>query len=218
MGNKSLSVLTFVIGVAVGVLASRRYFDKKYWGIAQEEIESVKEVYHRKRQQGNTETVTPESKEEELPEEDTTVLHQEGDKTVIQYAAILSNQKYKNVDYNNLKQTVDEVAKDEDIEYKRKEDQELGEPYIISPEEFGEDHDYEQVSLTYYNDRILANENDDQITDIEGLVGLEALETFGEYEDDSVFVRNDRLKVEFEILLDNRNFSDIIKRKPHEVD
>lgn len=88
-------------------------------------------------------------------------------------------------------------------------------PYVISPDEFGEIDDYEQVSLTYYADQILADENDDMIEDIEDIVGWDSLTHFGEYEDDSVFVRNDRLKCDYEILLDDCPYSDIIKRMPH---
>ena len=44
------------------------------------------------------------------------------------------------------------------------------------------------------------------------IVGEESLNHFGEYEDDSVFVRSDRLKCDYEILLDQRNYSDVVKR------
>ena len=34
-------------------------------------------------------------------------------------------------------------------------------PYVISPEEFGEVEEYEKISLTYYADEVLADENDE---------------------------------------------------------
>lgn len=85
-------------------------------------------------------------------------------------------------------------------------------PYTISPDEFGEMDDYEKISLTYYSNFILTDENDEIVDDVENVVGLESLETFGEYEDDSVFVRNDRLKCDYEILLDQRKYSDVAMR------
>ncbi len=88
-------------------------------------------------------------------------------------------------------------------------------PYIIPPEEFGEFEGYETISLTYYADGILADDNDVKIDDVEDIIGSESLEHFGEYEDDSVFVRNDRLKSDYEILLDQRDYSDVIKNKPY---
>ncbi|MBQ8135446.1 MAG: hypothetical protein IJ192_13755 [Clostridia bacterium] len=88
-------------------------------------------------------------------------------------------------------------------------------PYVISPKEFGEFEDYETISLTYYADGILADDNDVMIDDVENIIGTESLDHFGEYEDDSVFVRNDRVKCDYEILMDQRKYSDVIKNKPY---
>ena len=52
------------------------------------------------------------------------------------------------------------------------------------------------------------DEDDSPIVDIEYLVGEDSLDHFGEYEDDSVFVRNDDLKTDFEILLDEASYYD----------
>ncbi len=84
----------------------------------------------------------------------------------------------------------------------------VSEPYIIAPEEFGE-CDYDTESLTYYSDGVLTDDCDNPVADIENTVGLESLNSFGEYEDDSVFVRNDRLKTDYEILLDERKYTDV---------
>lgn len=75
-------------------------------------------------------------------------------------------------------------------------------PYVIPPDEFGEVEGYETISLTYYSNYILADENDEIVEDVENTVGSESLSHFGEYEDDSVFVRNDMRKCDYEILLD----------------
>ena len=91
-------------------------------------------------------------------------------------------------------------------------------PYVISPEEFGEFEDYERISLSYYADQILADEDDEKVEDVDNVVGLESLIHFGEFEDDSVFVRNDRLKCDYEILLDQRTYSDIIRQRPHQME
>ena len=66
----------------------------------------------------------------------------------------------------------------------------------IPPEEYGEIDDYQCLSFTYYADGVLADEDDTMIINdhIENTIGSEALSTFGRYEDDSVFVRNDKRK------------------------
>lgn len=87
--------------------------------------------------------------------------------------------------------------------------------YVIPPESFNE-IGYETESLTYYADKVLVDEVGNIIHDIDGTVGHNSLETFGEYEDDSVFVRNDILKKDYEILLDMRTYYDAEKAKrPH---
>ena len=75
---------------------------------------------------------------------------------------------------------------------------------MISPDEFGEFEDYRTINLSYYADEVLADEDDNIIEDIEGTVGEESLSHFGEYDDDAVHVRNDRIKCDYEILLDER--------------
>ena len=74
-------------------------------------------------------------------------------------------------------------------------------PYVISPEEFDDNDEYETESLRYYEDHVLTDMYDNIIDDIEGTVGEESLTHFGEFEDDSVFVRNDDKKIDYEILL-----------------
>lgn len=90
-------------------------------------------------------------------------------------------------------------------------------PTIITPEEFGEKEGYEQVSLTWYADEVLADMDDHRLDDaeIEQKVGHDAMEHFGEYENDSVFIRNDELKCDYEILMDHRKYADVLEDKPY---
>ena len=89
---------------------------------------------------------------------------------------------------------------------------------MISPEEFGEFEEYEKISLTYYSNNILADENNEVIEDVEETIGVDSLTHFGEYEDDSVFVRNDARKCDYEILLDQRSYAEVVKQMPHRVE
>ena len=87
-------------------------------------------------------------------------------------------------------------------------------PYIIPPEEFGETG-YDLISLTYYADGILADDCDAIVEDMEDTVGFDSLNHFGDYEDDSVFVRNDERQCDYEILMDVRDYTDVVKNKPY---
>ena len=54
------------------------------------------------------------------------------------------------------------------------------------------------------------------MSDIAETVGNDFQTHFGEYEDDSVFIRNPARKCDYEILLDYRKYADILKLKPPE--
>lgn len=84
--------------------------------------------------------------------------------------------------------------------------------YVITPEEFGTLDGYDEESLVYYKgDNVLAYESGKSITfkEMEEMVGAESLNHFGEYEDDSVYVRNNINKCDYEILMDLRKYSDV---------
>ena len=72
--------------------------------------------------------------------------------------------------------------------------------------------------MNYYEDGVLADDWDEPIEDIDKVVGKDSLTHFGEYEDDSVYVRNDRLKCEYEILMRVGKFADKIKDDSSEVE
>lgn len=93
---------------------------------------------------------------------------------------------------------------------RKEEDEDMDAPYTITPEEFS-DSDYNTETLTYWADGVVTDMDDEPLSDdqIEELIGEDSLNHFGEYEDDSVFVRNDRLRTDYEILADTRNYGDI---------
>lgn len=80
--------------------------------------------------------------------------------------------------------------------------------YIITPDEFGEETNNSIRSLTYFSDGILADDSG-EIINIDDTIGHEALTAFGEYEEDSVHVRNNRLCIDFEVLLDSHKYSEV---------
>lgn len=172
--TKMSTFLVFLAGCALGSAGTYYYIKDKYERIAQEEIDSVKQVYAKRAEQ---DTPRP------------AVTFEKPDLTA--YA-----DKIRECNYNATSETPEEVESHPA-------------PYVISPEEFGEKSGYDQVSLTYYADLVLADENDEVVENADEIVGMAALDSFGQYEDDSVFVRNDALSCDYEILLDQRLFSQV---------
>ena len=194
MSSKGLTFLAFIAGAGIGSVCTWQLLKRKYELIAQEEIDSVKAAY------AERESVEKAGKS-----------FVKGFRDGLKVAEDRTPKDVDDMDfkrYTDYSKTVEEKKGEAFVE----------KPYVISPEEFGEFEEYEKISLTYYADEVLADENDEEVDDVEEIVGKGSLNHFGEYEDDSVFVRNDRLKCDYEILLDQRNYSDVVKTMPHRME
>ena len=211
MNSKFLNFAMFVFGAAIGSAVTWKYIKEKYEQIAQEEIDSVKETFSK---------VEPKNKNHGKVEENHAQVRAERENNksnIVEYAAKLQENGYTN--YSNMSNGPEKNNKPS-VSVKEEDNKQMvdGGPYVIPPEEFGEFDDYEKISLTFYADKVLTDDDDQLIDNIEEIVGNKALESFGDYEDDSVFVRNNKLKCDYEILLDQRKYLDVIKGRPQEVD
>jgi len=192
----------FMAGLTVGAATAWLCLRKRYEQIAQEEIDSVKATYaERKVSTNNNSSDKTPMNHKEISNDESNKIKADRAKLkpdLVDYAAKLAEKGYTNYSMPNEKN----VKEEETVTMTDK-------PYVISPDDFGDMDDYAQISLTYYSDDILADEDDEIIEDVEETVGIDFAEHFGDYEDDSVFVRNDRLKCDYEILRDNRPYSDV---------
>lgn len=182
-------VLWFAAGAVIGAAVTGNYFKTKYERLYEEDVESVKRAFSMPQQSEPVEGDT----------EHANVLAPTPDE-VIKYNSIISEQGY-----GKSTAPVDSVEK---------EVKGVPRPYVISPVEFDTVDDYEVFSLIYYADGVLADEQGNLIEDVDGMVGRDSLNHFGEYEDDSVHVRNDALECDFEILRDLSKYSDTYHAGP----
>lgn len=191
--------ISFAIGAGIGSFATWYYAKEKYKKIAQEEIDSVKQVFA---------TLNSEKDENNSGNQQNTTVY-EDKPDLNEYMKTVMKNKY--TDYS--KSSSDEDITDSDDE--EPEEPEFKDPYVISPDEYGEAFGYSTISLSYTSDKKVIDENYEIVENVDEIIGLESLNHFGDYEDDSVFVRNERLKVDYEILLDQRAYPDIIKSHPY---
>lgn len=88
-------------------------------------------------------------------------------------------------------------------------------PYIITIDEYNEDHahDYDKLTLTYYEeDDVLADDDDSAVEDPDNLVGEDALTKFGQWSKDKniVYVRNEDISTDFEIIRKAGSYAEIV--------
>ena len=81
-------------------------------------------------------------------------------------------------------------------------------------DEFGFFEDYEEITLTYYADDILADDQDRIIEDKESIIGRDALSRLTNTDDETVYVRNEKLKVDYEICYDYKRFAEVMDEQP----
>lgn len=168
----------FAVGAAVGSAVTWRVLKTKYEQIANEEIASVKEIYAMKNNK--------EESEEESDDDDYDDTVDEDD--IKNLADIISRNGYN--DEETIKEGIKKMNNG---------------PYVISPDEYDE-NDYETETLYYYPNGVLTDVYDNVIEDIDEIIGMDSLKHFGEYEDDSVFVRDDESEIDYEILLQPEDY------------
>lgn len=196
--RKLTNTLIFFTGVVAGAAGAWYFLKERYEALTEEEIESVKAAYAA-REQALTDEV-------EETKGHLAAQYQPPEKPDLKdYAKKLQEEGY--VDYSRT------VAPGRPTTRKEEPLPVSPTPYVISPEEFGEMDGYTQISLTYFADGVVADEDDEPLEDAEEIIG-DALDHFGEYEDDSVFVRNDAKRCDYEILKDNRRFHEARRNRP----
>ena len=189
MSETVKKIFIFVAGAGLGAFATWQFLKNKYEQIANDEIASVKEAYNKKNDISSDESEEDESQEKTAN------------------GKLVETALPSEEEVNEYKKIVSNYTSNENEEEKGVTNMPRG-PYVIKPEEFG-NMDYDLVSLEYYADKVLVDEDDHPIQDVEYMVGEDSLEHFGEYEEDAVYVRNDLIKTDFEILLvESRYYED----------
>lgn len=182
------NVLIFLGGAAIGSVVTWKLIEKKYKDLADEEIASVVETFKNRKKTKKT--------KEEIKEVVTAVLEKQPTDEVVANEIIIDRQ-YSIEDAGDYEVNIEQHKSTV--------------PYVIMPEEFGEYTEYGTKHLTYYADGVLADEIDNPVTsaDMETMIGPDALDHFGEYEDDSVYIRDEINEIDYEILKSEKLFSEI---------
>ena len=184
MSNGIKYFVTFTLGAAVGSVAAWSLLKSKYQQLAKEEIEEVREYYRNKEEEIEAEV------DADVHASDWEACDEEPTTNFNEYESLTASYTGQEGGSEEMRET----------------------PYVITPEEFASDDEYQSESLTLYACGTLTDDFDNPIEDIEAMVG-DALDHFGEYEDDSVFVRNDHYKCNYEILKDVRTFDSAMKAR-----
>lgn len=176
------NVFIFLGGAAIGSIVTWKVLDEKYKKLADEEIESVVDVFNKRKEELETKH---KNKEE--------------------YSTIIENAEYK-IENDILQQETtskeNTTKTTKNKKSKNKEDQ----VYIIDIDDFGDIDEYSTKTWVYYSDGVLADEFENVVETPSMFLG-EALTSMKD-EDESIYVRNDILKCDYEIIKSEKAYGD----------
>ena len=201
--SKIKGLLIFAAGAVAGTVAGIGISKRHFEAIAAQEINEVRDYYRKANKE------LEEQKEEQKEEQENTKKEEVVEETIEEYNNIIK--------YGNYVST--EEIDDEEDDYSDDE------PYIIDPSEFGNNGNYATQTCTYFADGVLVDDVDEVIEDPEKLVGNLHVDIFRDFDATSVYVRNDWMKMDFEILKDDWFWSDFDNvpsnpeayKKPHQL-
>lgn len=189
MNKTLLAIGGLIVGGVSGFFIGKFVYAKKYKQISDKEISEVREAY--KSYFSKKKSVKPAPQK---PFETRSTLQETQPKeTVVDYS-----EKYREEadQYRTASPVLD-----------RKEQPANSKITVLTPEEFRESSKNAKT-LIYYKDGVLADTFGNVIKDINGEVGPEALKTFGLYDDESVYVRNDNNDFDYEIIRSPKTYVD----------
>lgn len=193
------NLLCFVTGAAIGSVVTWKLIEKKYKDLADEEIESVIETFKNRKPR-----ITKDNVKETVEK---VINKYKEPKEIVE--DIVTSERYSI-------ENEEEIDEDDESNYTVNIDNDdtVITPYVIEPERFGEYNEYGTKTLTYYADNVLTDEIDNPITSEEmvTMIGPDALDHFGEYEEDSVYIRDEMNEMDYEILKSEKKFSEIPER------
>lgn len=220
MDKKIIGTLSFIFGAVAGAIGAKLYFEKKYQTQMTKNIDEIR-AYYKKKDEYITyskpeEGVTTDVKEEQAPEKRAALKAREKPE-VVNYAAMAKELGYRG-------EEIPVVAKNPAAAPKPPKEANLR-PYIISYDEYGRKDGQDISSLTYYTCGTLAEDDDTVLSrlDIERIVTKEILdENFSEEideglgHDNSIYVRNNLLHCDYEILRDSRSYFEVVGDMPED--
>ena len=111
---------------------------------------------------------------------------------------------------NQLIKTTAELIDPADEDHPRDDLPPEDKPYVITQKEYVEEMDFSKETVVYYEkDDILTDMFDREVV-IEDTIGRDVLNHFNEDEEDTAYARNDKLGVDYEIILEHKSFASVV--------
>lgn len=200
---KGKTVISFLVGLVVGSVLTYHGLKNKVEAEMDEEVNKVKEFYKDQLEKQHAEYF----EKEEYLKSKAAVAEDKG--SVV--SKIINLKTVEKFEEKQNEEIDDEAGPEETTgAFEIFEDNIVAqdEPFVIEEDRVGEYISYDLISLIYFSDGVLTDDWEVPVENPDETVGKEYVEYF-ETGEDVVYVRNDKLKCEFEITRDLRTFEEV---------
>ena len=188
--------IIFMVGAAIGagiaVLCTRAYFET----LANDEIDSVKKAYK-----------TPNTPHEDEKLQDFVKAVKTQNTRASNGDKIIYEQKLEHFGYDSIKNEEVQDA-EEKLAEKEGPSDEKTKPHRISIDDFTDNGPYyQQVTVTYFpKEQLLVDDISGEFEDVESTVGKDNMELFRELDEDVMYIRNDNVSIDYEVVKSNAEY------------
>lgn len=202
--NKLLPIATFVGGAVIGAIVGWGAHKKKYEDQLETETESIRKAYEKK---------YVKISKADLPKvEDTAYMSEE------EFKDYVNKRVEAKKEYNKITaqyQPEGEVVTPD----MTLEERAAAQPELIYADDYGEEQDtgetYDCVELLWFKDDRLATDAEMELMDVATTVGWDAIAQFDKTGLSTVYVRNHRLKIDYEVFKYDGTYEELLGERPH---
>lgn len=198
------TVIGFLIGLVIGSVLTYHGLKNKVEAEIDEEVNKIKDFYKDQLEKQQAEYF----EKEEYLKSKVAVAEDKG--SIV--SKVINMKNVEKFEEKQNDETKDEVGSEETTTgaFEIVEDDIIAQdkPFVIEEDRVGEYISYDLISLIYFSDGVLTDDWEVPVENPDETVGKEYVEYF-ETGEDVVYVRNDKLKCEFEITRDLRTYEEV---------
>lgn len=198
------TVIGFLVGLVIGSVLTYHGLKNKVEAEIDEEVKKLKEFYKDQLEKQQAEYF----EKEEYLKSKAAVAEDKG--SVV--SKIINLKNVEKFEEKQNDETEDEAGSEEitTSAFEILEDNIIAQdkPFVIEEDRVGEYISYDLISLIYFSDGVLTDDWEVPVENPDETVGKEYVEYF-ETGEDVVYVRNDKLKCDFEITRDLRTYEEV---------
>lgn len=224
-------IVGFIIGAGVGAGATYIWHKKTYDKALKKEIEAINEAYlgygkHAEEkkvedEKVETPTLVRESSLDGFAEREKARMEADELAQTLGYSG--DQQKVVKDPVSTFKDKMNEMEENEKLETENLSEGKYTidnfDPYIIPEEEYGHYDNYDHWFVTYYSDGIFADEYDNRIQDVRGLLGEKIMFDFTEGNTKEAWVRNEERFCDIHITVsddpDIKTYAQLLDLRPY---